>query len=251
PVPKVEQQDSEAVDLDLPIGTGDRDEPFELFSIFESNEDNNTEEGAIFAKSSFMEDLPLFAPPRLPSPKSLEEGVDQHLPPIAPVNKFLTTPVVVLERPFKRKRGRFEYEPNTNTYADDSDDEEDLPVKKRTRRAPEPPEESVCSLFNPGSKAILNRAAAANPLKPPSAPHIPPPTFFTSRAPSQWTLQDDELLKEMVQQYPQNWALISTALTPKGEFHSSVERRSPWECFERHISMLDSIPPEFSKNQFY
>lgn len=252
--PKIEDED---VEMDL------EDEIPSIFSNVDDVPDAlSSQQFSLSASQSLVASLiedgiPIYKPPTLPSQEVLEEGIDEPWQlPIVPVTKYLTAKVNIVENKYSRKRSRFDYDPNPEQFAEDSGDENydfEGPRKRQQIRRPasDPPLQNDCALFNPSAKGILNRAAQATALKPPLGSHIPQASFFTSRQPSQWTQQDDELLKEAIQNYPQNWPLISTSLIPKGEFHSSVERRSPWECFERHVFMLDSLPPEFSKNQFY
>jgi chromatin modification-related protein VID21 len=58
------------------------------------------------------------------------------------------------------------------------------------------------------------------------------------------------MLKTLVREYHYNWGLISQCLALEGMWHSGSERRSPWECFERWIS-LEQVPQEFLKSPFF
>lgn len=63
-----------------------------------------------------------------------------------------------------------------------------------------------------------------------------------------WTPQDDALLKQLVEKYPNNWLLISEAFNSM-RVSISIDRRLPADCFERwrncfgNISEDDHRPP--------
>ncbi|CDK24524.1 unnamed protein product [Kuraishia capsulata CBS 1993] len=77
-------------------------------------------------------------------------------------------------------------------------------------------------------------------LRPP-----PPPSIknLELRIPTIWLPQDDKLLIRYVTEYSFNWGVISAHLSPKPtrNYTSNIERRTPWQCFERYIQLNDKF----------
>ena len=112
-----------------------------------------------------------------------------------------------------------------------------------------PADEDV-ALFNPEHKHIRDRIHAGHAFRPPSEYQMPSRDFFECRSPSQWTLAEDDELRKLVREYAYNWSLISSCLASPSMFSSGAERRTPWECFERWIS-LEGLPAEMSKVPYF
>ena len=79
---------------------------------------------------------------------------------------------------------------------------------------------------------------------------MPLQSFFEHRAPSQWTWDEDNELKNLVRDYSYNWSLISSILQSKSLYTSGAERRTPWECFERWIH-LEGLPADMVKTHYF
>lgn len=211
--------------------------------------------------NEILSELPLQIPPTIPvNPSTLDSQYEESWQmPIIPVSKVCVAKLVVNDEGPPRKKSRYEYEENYDLFADDSDSEDasllgrksnsfmDRPGRVSQRPVPMPPESTDVALFNPDFKHILNRMQGHN-FKPPG--FLPPVAFFENRLASQWLPSEDEKLKDLVQRYPQNWALISTFMTFKGDMQSAPERRSPWECFERYLQ-IESPSAEFLKSPYY
>lgn len=81
-----------------------------------------------------------------------------------------------------------------------------------------------------------------NYLKPPKPPNV---KNIKYRSPTIWLPQDDKFLIHYVAEYCFNWELIAANL----QMHSStlrkyelnIERRTPWQCFERYIQLNDKF----------
>ncbi|KAG8525477.1 uncharacterized protein KY384_009121 [Bacidia gigantensis] len=112
-----------------------------------------------------------------------------------------------------------------------------------------PVEENV-ALFNPENRHVRDRIHAGHAFKPPTEYLMPSKEFFESRSPSQWTLAEDDELRKLVREYSYNWSLISDCLSSASVYSSGAERRTPWECFERWIS-LEGLPAEMSKVPYF
>ena len=207
-----------------------------------------------------LSELPLQVPPTLPvDPCILDNRIEETWQvPLTPVSKLCAAKLLVNDGGPPRKRSRYEYEENYNIFTDDCDSVDFphmgtsfLPGKPRPpqpqKPVPLPPESTNVALFNPDFKHILHRMQGHH-FKPPS--FIPPVPFFENRLASQWLPSEDEKLKDLVQRYPQNWALISTFMTFKGDLQSAPERRSPWECFERYLQ-IEQPSAEYSKSPYY
>ena len=83
-----------------------------------------------------------------------------------------------------------------------------------------------------------------NILKPPKPP---PPKNIEFRIPTIWLPEDDKRLIHYVAEFCFNWDLISehilstsSAVSLK-KYESNIERRTPWQCFERYIQLNDKF----------
>jgi len=213
------------------------------------------------AANQILSELPILTPPTLPADTSiLHNQVEESWQmPIIPVSKLCVAKLVPNDEGPPRKKSRYEYQENYNLFTEDSDSEggsvgqiktssfAEMLGKLSNKPVPIPPESTNVALFNPDFKHILNRMQGHN-FKPPS--YLPPLSFFENRLASQWLPSEDEKLKDLVQRYPQNWALISTFMTFKGDIHSAPDRRSPWECFERYLQ-IEPPTSEFLKSSYY
>ena len=105
------------------------------------------------------------------------------------------------------------------------------------RPAPEiPPEDTNCAIFDRAWAQLRSRVNAHLAFKPPGA-SMPPLGFYEHRRASLWTPEDDHQLKQFAKDFPSNWPLISDRLANKSQFTPSINRRTPWECYERLIAM--------------
>lgn len=81
-----------------------------------------------------------------------------------------------------------------------------------------------------------------NFLKPPKPPLVKNIEF---RSPTIWLPQDDKLLIHYVAEYCFNWDLIAENLMAHSStlkrYESNIERRTPWQCFERYIQLNEKF----------
>ncbi|ESZ93661.1 hypothetical protein SBOR_5966 [Sclerotinia borealis F-4128] len=141
------------------------------------------------------------------------------------------------------KKSRFEYE-------EDSDDEDAATDQSRHERSILPPEQTNIGLFDPVNKHIRDRIHAGHQFRPPSEFPMPIQSFFECRPCSQWTYPEDDELKKLVREYAYNWSLISNMLSSRSLYSSGAERRTPWECFERWIT-LEGLPTDMQKTAYF
>ncbi|KAI9776341.1 MAG: chromatin modification- protein VID21 [Geoglossum umbratile] len=174
--------------------------------------------------------------------------------PIVPVSKYVLGKMVVNNNSPPRKRSRYEFE----------EDDDQMPEHKTVDidpsygfyRTPKParfersPERNDVALFNPENKPIRDRIHAGHLFRPPSEHPMPPQGFFECRGVAQWTFAEEEELKSLVKEYCYNWSLISSIVSSRSAFSSSAERRTPWECFERWIS-IEGLPLDMQKTQYF
>lgn len=73
-------------------------------------------------------------------------------------------------------------------------------------------------------------------LKPPPAPSL---KYLTNRTPTIWLPEDDEELVKNINAYAYNWELIAAHMLrrPRASYFSNIERRTPWQCFERFVQL--------------
>lgn len=144
-----------------------------------------------------------------------------------------------------RKRSRYDYEGE-----DDDDDDHVVFGDQGPKRVTLPPETTEVALFNPENKHIRDRIHAGHQFRPPSEFPMPLQSFFECRTASQWTWACDDELRSLVRDYSYNWSLISSIMSSKSMFSSGMDRRTPWECFERWIH-LEGLPADMQKTHYF
>ena len=164
--------------------------------------------------------------------------------PIVPVSKYVQGKIVSSEEGPPRKRSRFDYQSSPSPHFYSS------PLASQDPEDAFRPEQEDVALFDPENRHIRDRIHAGHAFRPPSEPLMPSQQFFESRQSSQWTQPEDDELKKLVKDFAYNWSLISSCLTPPSMFSSGAERRTPWECFERWIS-LEGLPVEMAKINYF
>jgi chromatin modification-related protein VID21 len=163
--------------------------------------------------------------------------------PIIKVSKFTQGKVLPKQQHPSRKRSRFDYE--------DEDEIQDQPGTKRSRdEVAMPPEDQEIALFHPENKAIRDRLHANNAFRPPSEFQMPSTPFYEFRNGSQWVWEDDQKLRKLAKDYSFNWSLIADEMNLPSAFKSGMERRTPWECFERWVD-LEQLPAEMRKTVYF
>lgn len=77
-------------------------------------------------------------------------------------------------------------------------------------------------------------------LRPPNAPSL---RYLKFRTPTIWLPEDDQELVKNINQYAYNWDLISSQMSNhhKREYVSNIERRTPWQCFERFVQLNEKF----------
>jgi len=161
-----------------------------------------------------------------------------------PVSKYVDGRMELLDEGPPRKRSRFSHE------EEEDDDEQIIFGDAGHKRPVLPPEQVDVALFNPEHKHIRDRIHAGHQFRPPSEYPMPLQSFFENRQSSQWTLNEDDDLRRYVRDYSYNWSLIANMLQSKSMFASGAERRTPWECFERWVS-LEGLPGDMQKTHYF
>lgn len=81
-----------------------------------------------------------------------------------------------------------------------------------------------------------------NFLRPPKPPLV---RNIEYRSPTIWLPQDDKYLIHYVAEYCFNWDLIAANLASHPatmkRYESNIERRTPWQCFERYIQLNEKF----------
>ena len=163
--------------------------------------------------------------------------------PITKVSKFTEGKVLPKQQHPFRKRSRFDYE--------DEDELRDQPSSKRLREEiAMPAEDQEIALFHPENKPIRDRLHANNAFRPPSEFQMPSTPFYEFRNGSQWVWEDDQKLRKLAKDYSFNWSLIADEMNLPSAFKSGMERRTPWECFERWVD-LEQLPAEMRKTVYF
>ena len=192
------------------------------------------------AAEKILDELPIYAPvditpdTKLPTFKSPPDSAWKT--DILPVSKYASGKIHFRDEGPARKRSRYDY----SQY----EPELEQPLLDL------PPEQTNVALFRPENKPIRDRVHPGHSFRPPTEYPMPSVGFFESRQSSHWTYAEDDELRRLVKEYPYNWSLISSCLTPSSEFTSGADRRTPWECFERWIG-LEGLPAEMSKTPYF
>ncbi|KAG5981415.1 hypothetical protein E4U55_002973 [Claviceps digitariae] len=205
------------------------------------------------ASDALLDELPMYGSP-LHVPKgdmiNPEYDPDAHWRrPALPLSKYVEGEMRVLAPKIPGNRSRFDYN-NEESEESEDDGKNAFAAKQVVDNAQLPPVTNEVALFHPDSKHIRDRLHAGHQFRPPSEHPMPLQTFYECRGPSQWTLVEDDELRGLVREYSYNWSLISSMLSTKSRFQSGAERRSPWECFERWIS-LEGLPSDMQKTQYF
>lgn len=119
---------------------------------------------------------------------------------------------------------------------------------KTSQLPPLPPEEDFCALFDPEWKPLRARVNAHYAFRPPIG-QLPTQGFYEHRKASQWLYEDDQQLRGYVRDFPSNWALIADRMASRTMFPSSLDRRTPWECYERLLN-LEGQPQDINGRQY-
>lgn len=164
--------------------------------------------------------------------------------PIVPVSKYVQGKMICPEEGPPRKKSRFDYQDSPDAHFYSSN------LASKDSDNPFGPEQEDVALFDPENKHIRDRIHAGHAFRPPSEHIMPSQSFFECRQSSQWTQAEDDELKKIVQDFAYNWSLISSCLSSPSMFSSGAERRTPWECFERWIS-LEGLPVEMAKTAYF
>lgn len=165
--------------------------------------------------------------------------------PAVPLSKYVEGEMVLDVKPQPQKRSRFQFQGE-----DEEEEEEYVFGAQPDKGAKLPPASTDVALFAPEMKLTRDRLHAGHQFRPPSEHPMPVQSFFESRIASQWTLAEDDQLRALVREYSYNWSLISSMISSRSSFPSAVERRTPWECFERWVN-LEGLPSDFAKTPYF
>ena len=202
------------------------------------------------ASDELLDQLPLYgAPLKVPRPDLANPDFDPDAHwkrPALPLSKYVEGEMKIATPKPPKRRGRYEYE---NEESDD-DGDATFVTDEVVAHAQLPPNEDAVALFNPENKAMRDRLHAGHQFRPPSEHQMPMQSFYECRSSSQWTPAEDSELKKLVRECSYNWSLISNMLSTKSSFQSGAERRTPWECFERWIS-LEGLPADMQRTAYF
>ncbi|ODV98382.1 hypothetical protein PACTADRAFT_20878, partial [Pachysolen tannophilus NRRL Y-2460] len=118
----------------------------------------------------------------------------------------------------------------------DEDDEEWYKVVMRNDDSVTSP---LASTYQKGFFG-LNGQKRLNFIKPPLPPSL---KYLDLRTPTIWLPEDDRYLIHYIAEYQFNWNIVSAHLSahPTRGYSSNIERRTPWQCFERYIQLNDKF----------
>jgi chromatin modification-related protein VID21 len=198
-----------------------------------------------------LENLPLHGSP-LVVPKLDFSGADydpdaKWKRPAVPLSKYVEGEMILTNNTPPHKRRRYDY------LAEDEDEGEIIFENDKDNGAELRPENTAVALFSPEMKGIRDRLHAGHQFRPPTEHPMPPQSFFECRTASQWTWAEDEQLKSLVRECSYNWSLISAMVSTPSAFASGAERRTPWECFERWVSLgsLEGLPNDMARTPYF
>ena len=89
-------------------------------------------------------------------------------------------------------------------------------------------------------RGLFLRSETNSYLRPPPVPSL---RYLQNRAPTIWLPEDDQELVNNINTYSYNWELISSQMTrrPTRSYLSNVEKRTPWQCFERFVQLNEKF----------
>ncbi|KAK4217388.1 chromatin modification-related protein eaf-1 [Rhypophila decipiens] len=170
------------------------------------------------AADQLLENLPMYGSP-LKVPK-FDLAAPDYDPdaswkrPALPLSKYVEGEMVLAAKPPPRKRSRYEYA----AESEGEDEEEvifgDVPARDTVSK----PENTSVALFSDEMKITRDRLHAGHQFRPPTDYPMPLQSFYESRTASQ--------------------------------FASGAERRTPWECFERWVSLV-GLPNDMAKTPYF
>lgn len=195
-----------------------------------------------------LEELPLYSAP-LKVPRfdltGPEFDPDAHWKrPAVPLSKYVEGKMALKSAGPPQKKSRYDYQD------EEDDDGEVVFGQPPPRRGALPPENANVALFDQSMQFVKEKLHAAHQFRPPVEYAMPLQSFYECRVASQWTQSEDDELRSLVRQYSYNWSLISSMVQMKSMYTSGAERRTPWECFERWIS-LEGLPQDMARTQYF
>ncbi|KAM7192782.1 chromatin modification-related protein eaf-1 [Naviculisporaceae sp. PSN 640] len=202
------------------------------------------------AADLLLDNLPMYGSP-LKIPK-FDLAVPDYDPdahwkrPALPLSKYVEGEMVLAAKPPPRKRSRYQFVGED----EDEDEEEVIFGDVRDADTAAKPENTNVALFSEEMKTTRDRLHAGHQFRPPTDHPMPLQSFYESRTASQWTWAEDDQLKSLVQEYSYNWSLISSLMSTRSLFASGAERRTPWECFERWVSLV-GLPNDMAKTPYF
>lgn len=244
-------------DADSPMDVDDEPNEWDQGTIAPSAIFGLQEDEVVFAlqesatSDQLLSELPYYqAPLKVPQGDPLMPEYDPDARwrrPALPLIKYVETELVLKPTgsPLKTERSRYQY-----AAEDDESDSELADFRAHGESAKLPPANEDVALFRPEMQGIRNRLHLAHQFRPPSDSPMPSQSFYEQRVGSLWTPADDDELKRQVREHACNWLLISQNMSSKSSFVSGEDRRTPWECFERWVS-LEGYPPEVAKTQYF
>ena len=249
-IPSGEDDSSDAMDDDTPpADVAKVSVPAAIFSL--APEDVLFDLDKTPVSEKLLSELPVYQPwigPQIALPHISKLSSDNvWKTPVVPISKFTTGKMVIREQGPPRKKSRYHYVDEEDTQESHSSR---LYLGADHTTDTLAPEQHDVALFNPENKHIRDRIHAGHAFRPPSEHNMPSQSFFESRQSSQWTWSEDDELRRLVREYAYNWSLISSCLSSPSMFSSGAERRTPWECFERWVS-LEGLPADMSKTQYF
>lgn len=167
---------------------------------------------------SIVENLPAYTPFD-DDMNAFESGLGN---PKIPGSEFNDTPIVAISKlllPFENDQGWYKVVQK---------------VKKHEEKADINFEGKKKGLF------VDSNSRRHHPIRPPPPP---PLKFIDLRTPTIWLPQDDAFLIKYAEEFSYNWNVISAHLGSKAtkSYTSNIERRTPWQCFERYIQLTEKF----------
>lgn len=244
------EDDSDITDFEIPeLEVGKRGAPASLFSLPPDMFIFGLDQTPVTEK--ILSELPLYRPSMqiedIVLQQTSDDAEDEWKKPIIPVSKFVEGKIITQDHGPPRKKSRYDHSRKQDSPPLGASQYSRVEEEERDELAPE---EDGVALFRPENKHIRDRIHAGHAFRPPTEHLMPPQSFFESRLASQWTQAEDDELRRLIREYAFNWSLISSCLSSSSLFSSGPERRTPWECFERWIS-LEGLPGDMSKTQYF
>lgn len=222
-----EQKEAASIDPAKLLSTSEEDEPY----VFNEQDMNRETEQAPISQSPFKSHI------NINDLKKIDQSIIRNLPKFTAFDDDPTSPIlsaIPVSETSIIPTSRMLYPP-------EKDDDWYKVVLRDSSASRAATEDSGPPPYQKGLFGVQSHRKF-NFLKPPKPPLVKDIKY---RSPTIWLPRDDQLLIHCVAEYCFNWDLIAANLLAHSptlrHYTSTIEKRTPWQCFERYIQLNDKF----------